>query len=358
MVMARSAVLRGTRTTRDHTCTGHRHYGSSKAISPTDTLPVVFFAHIMKSGGTTIRRLVKSNVPSHLRWPDNSDRFADSGAYADMRRLRGGTHRDQGTLAYCGHFPLAARHLLEVPALTMTVLRDPVERTLSWLRQAQRRSPEHHGKPLDEIYEDPWFTPRFLGNHQTKMLSMSLEQALAPEDETQAGLWEEVTAMHADGVSHREIRRHAAERLDEPVDSSRLLWRTWDAAITRPFTANESHLADALDQLEDIDVLGVTERLDLLLREAKHRLGWQVPGEAPTANAAPDDVDPAGADLRARIARDTRLDAELHEHACSIVERRARQPTRTHVVPARPRTHRSASRSSTSAVRARASTRR
>lgn len=305
----------------------------------------------MKSGGTTIRGLVKANVPAHLRWPDNTDRFADSGAYADVRRLRERTHRDQGTRAYCGHFPLAARQLLEVPALTMTVLRDPVERTLSWLHQAQRRSPEHHGKPLEEIYEDPWFTPRFLGNHQTKVLSMSLEQALAPEDETQSGMWDEVTAMHADGASHREIRQHAAERLDEPVHSSRLLWRTWDAAITRPFMANEPDLAKALDQLEDIDVLGVTERLDLFLREAEHRLGWRVPGEAPTTNAAPDDVDPAGAELRARIERDTRLDAELHEHACSLVERRVRRPSRTHVGPARPRTHRSASRSTSSAAR-------
>jgi hypothetical protein len=290
----------------------------------------------MKSGGTTVRGLVRSNVPSHRCWPDNAERFVDSGAYVDVRRLQNFDHDHEQTLAYCGHYPLAARELLKVRALTMTVLRDPVERTLSWLRQAQRRSPEHDGQSLEEIYEDPWFTPRFLGNHQTKVLSMSLEQALAPEDATQSCLWGEVTAMDADGVPHHELLQYAAERIDEPVDSSRLLWRAWDAAITRPLVMTDRDLAIAVDQLADIDVLGVTERLDLLLREAEQRLGWRVPNVPRHANAAPADTAPASAELRERIARDTQLDAELHAHARTLVERRARRPSGTHVMPSSP----------------------
>ena len=54
-----------------------------------------------------------------------------------------------------GHFPLCTLELLGGSFTTLTILRDPVERTLSALRDQQERSPELRGAPLELIYDDP-----------------------------------------------------------------------------------------------------------------------------------------------------------------------------------------------------------
>ena len=56
----------------------------------------------------------------------------------------------------------------------MTVLRDPVERTLSFLRhQAERRQRgATEDTPLVEIYEDPFRFEAMIQNHMTRMLSL------------------------------------------------------------------------------------------------------------------------------------------------------------------------------------------
>ena len=71
-----------------------------------------------------------------------------------------------------GHFPLCTTELLDVPFTTLTLLRDPVERTLSYLRHHRAMTPSEGERPLEEIYADP---VRFelLHNHMVKMLSLT-----------------------------------------------------------------------------------------------------------------------------------------------------------------------------------------
>ena len=74
-----------------------------------------------------------------------------------------------------GHFPLCTTELLDVPFTTLTLLRDPVERTLSYLRHHREPTPADRERPLEEIYDDP---VRFelLHNHMVKMLSLHADE--------------------------------------------------------------------------------------------------------------------------------------------------------------------------------------
>ena len=51
-----------------------------------------------------------------------------------------------------GHFPLCAAEVLGVPFTTFTLLREPVERTLSLLRHRRERRAGAGRASLEEIY--------------------------------------------------------------------------------------------------------------------------------------------------------------------------------------------------------------
>ncbi len=74
-----------------------------------------------------------------------------------------------------GHFPLCTIELLDGPFTTITLLREPVERTLSFLRHHRESTPEDRDLSLEEIYENP---VRFslVHDHMVKMLSLSREE--------------------------------------------------------------------------------------------------------------------------------------------------------------------------------------
>ena len=83
-----------------------------------------------------------------------------------------------GTRSDChGPFPLLhAPKLLGAPtAQRLTVLQEPVERTLSYLRHHRETTPKDRSKKLEEIYEDPLRFHGLIHNHMVKMLSLTVE---------------------------------------------------------------------------------------------------------------------------------------------------------------------------------------
>ena len=187
---------------------------------------------------------------------------------------------------YIGHFPYVVRELLGFETRAATILRDPVERTISMLRQIKRKQPWEDdpgerrplaSRSLEEVYEHPFVFEPLVHNHQTKIFSMT------PADDPQ-------TYMDVIDVDRR--------RLD----------------------AAKANLAE-------IEVLGIQERFDDFLDEAEAAFGWKIVRGArknatPPEGAAP--VDPA---LRRRIEEDNAIDIELYEHAvrCVAERRRARR---------------------------------
>ena len=229
-----------------------------------------FFLHVMKTAGGTLRRQILANFDRDEVYPLR--RFDP-----DMRRANYSLDYLMGLPAerrarirvFTGHFPYVAVELLGMQLTTITILRDPVERTLSYLRHCKRYHEQHQELSLEEIYEDPFFYPAFIENHQAKLFAFAVEDG--PES-------------YMDSIE---------------VDSGRL--------------------ALAKDNLERVDVVGTQERFDDLLSELRRRFGWRL---APVVDKH---VNPGGSvpnSLRRRIAEDNQADVEFFEHALRLCERR------------------------------------
>jgi len=252
----------------------------------------VFFVHVMKSGGTTIMRHLRETYELDQIYPSAALdlRVAEAGLDLDhhlsvpyLQNLS--AERRARIRVYIGHFPYVARELLGPELLAATVLREPVERTISLLRQLTRTQPwedEPDGRrplatmPLEEIYEHPLVFGPLIHDHQTKIFSMTAA--------------------------------------DDPQ------------SYTDPIDVDAGRLELAKANVSAIDVLGTMERFDDFLDEAEARFGWQIVRGA-RKNATPDeDLTPISPTLKRRIADDNAMDLELYEHARALVQlRRARR---------------------------------
>jgi hypothetical protein len=188
--------------------------------------------------------------------------FRDAVVDVDHLRRRFLADRDELRVV-TGHFPLCTRELLDAPFSTFTVLREPVERTLSFLRQQQESEGKFHGRPLEEIYADPLRLMGLIHNHMVKMLSLTTA---------------EMDAGVATLVDFDEDRLELAKR----------------------------NLA------EQIDVFGFQEEFGDFCERLGRRFGWDLsdPWVANTTSPVEDSDE-----FRERVAHDNRLDVELYRWA-------------------------------------------
>ena len=160
-----------------------------------------------------------------------------------------------------GHFPLCTTEMLEGEFTTLTMMREPVERTLSYLRH-RAQSPRDRDKSLEEIYEDRRHFEGFIHNHMTKML------ALTPAEMT--------------------------------------------AGMLTPVSFTDAHLERAKQRLAAIDAVGHQESFGEFCAELTRRFGWRLGRPRVSNTTDPTEVPP---DLRARIAEVNALDVALHQFA-------------------------------------------
>ncbi len=241
-----------------------------------DDAPVYFVAHMQKTAGTTLRDRLRSTFPEERIYPNASDGPDARISVISVSHLqeRWAARGDQIDLL-TGHFPVRTTEILPSvrPWVTMTILRDPVERVLSFLRHQgdRRQRGATEDTPLLEIYEDPFRFEAMIHNHMTRTLS------LAP-DEFGPG----------DGV-----------------------------LTTVPYTPERLELAK--EALAAMDTFGLQHRLDEFCVELEARYGLDC-GEPRRSNTTePRDDDQA---LRDRIAEDNALDVELYQYACRLYEER------------------------------------
>jgi hypothetical protein len=224
----------------------------------------------MKTAGGTLRRQILANFDREEVYPLKRLDPDMRGANFRLDYLIGlPPARRAHIRVFTGHFPFVAVELLGMELTTITILRDPVERTLSYLRHCKRYHAQHRELSLEEIYEDPFFYPSFIQNHQAKLFALTVDDN--PES-------------YMDALQ---------------VDSRRL-------AIAR-------------DNLERVDVVGTQERFDDLLAELERRFGWRL-GRVEDKHVNPGERVPSS--FRRRIAEDNQRDVEFYEHARRLCERR------------------------------------
>ncbi len=255
--------------------------------------PPFFFLHVMKTGGTAfVFNLLQNFRPGEV-YPSEVDKQqpGDLLPYVSTTRLLSVTpERREAIRMYTGHFPFVVCELMGVELRTLTLLRDPVERSLSVLKHFKRHFERYEPLSLAELYDDPFLFENFVHNHQTKLFSITIDDR--PE-------------TFASTLTHAENR---ARHLGGP-----------DPAGPTSITVDDARLTIAKTNLAKVDLVGVNSRYGEFVERLRAGFGWWPSGvdTSPRINAA-DDALHADASLRRRIAEDNLFDAELYELANEI----------------------------------------
>ena len=254
--------------------------------------PVLVVYHVQKTAGTALRHVVRANLPPadveitpelrRLRHaPDDLLRW-----YADWYGSIDGAHRDRlcCVMSHLAGYLLPA---LDRPAETLVLVREPVDRTISYYHaKSRRRAPGKSSRSLEEIYAaDPSGLAR-------------------PRDS-----WEQYFNWQ-----------------------SRCLLSVFHDVSALPSTAGPSPDADVwrerLRHLVDrVFTVGVQDRFAEYVDSLAERFGWRAFTPQSKVNTRRPAVSEVSADLRERIRAHNWLDAELYELGLQAQERRESEDT-------------------------------
>ena len=242
----------------------------------TDEPPRRFFiAHMQKTAGTTVRDRLRATFTDDEIYPNASDGTDPRHAVISVSYLqeRWAARGDEIRLL-TGHFPVRTVELLDAPFVRLTVVRHPVERTLSFLRHqaARRQRGATEDTPLDEIYDGP-----------------------VP------------------------VRRHDPQPHGPGAVARAATSGVRATASSPPFRTRVSASRWPKEALAGIELFGLQSRLDEFCDELAARYDL-VLGEPVRSNTTEPTEVPAG--LEDRIAEDNALDMELYDFACRLYEER------------------------------------
>lgn len=230
-----------------------------------------FFVHMLKTGGTAMFLRLRAQYGDAGVYPNDSDgdMLTVAPQFVTKQLLARWPERGDDIRVIIGHLPLCTTELLGVPFTTLTMLREPVARTLSFLQFHRQLFPADADIPLEELYDDPTRFSQLIHNHMTKMLS------LTPAE------------MTADMLT--------------PVE----------------FTPERLALAKA--NLAAMDAVGIQDQLEDFCDAIDAAYGWQVALHVTHKGAGTPKVSRS---FRRRIARDNADDVELYDYAVDLVKRR------------------------------------
>ena len=250
-----------------------------------------FFMHIMKTGGTSFLQHAQQSLDRSRIYPGPA--FCDSDA--DLRAAKLSADRlvgpdgppPESVSLYTVHLPLWTRDALGQDLVTITVVRDPVERTISHIRHMARG--ELEGRSLEEIYDI--HGPGLLRNYQIGQFSLTGDEWEATNERRR--VW---------------YTRRAMGRTDLQPDGATL-------------PMDDARFERAVDRLREIDVLATLDELEALAAVMTERFGWKRQPSA-TANSAGlatnSEPEPVPGALRAKIESDNGLEVEFYRIAREV----------------------------------------
>jgi hypothetical protein len=232
-----------------------------------------FFCHLQKTGGTTLIRRIRQNFDEGAVYPYSGDGDRVARVISVEHLLSVWNARSDEIDVVTGHYPLCTTELLGHEFSTLTLLRHPLSRTVSYLRHQRRERHPDADLSLEAIYEDQMRFGGLIHNHMTKMLSLSCEE----------------------------------------MDNG--------ALTTVDFTAER--LERAMRRLAEVDVVGLQEDFEGFCQQLSVRFDWRVAEAAPHRPRTPCALRP---DFRDRILADNADDVELYTFARSLVAERSALP--------------------------------
>lgn len=228
--------------------------------------PRFLFVHLQKTAGTALLRRLRHHFGPDAVYPRPEEQGAPEVVLDVDRLLRRLAELEGGVDVVTGHFPLCVADLLPGGVRTFTVLRHPVDRTLSFLRHQREVAPRFAEASLEQIYADPVTTVGLVTNHMVRMLS------LTPDEMTDGAL----TPVEVDAARLETAQRNLSER---------------------------------------IDVLGLQEEFETFCADLESSFGWDL-GPAVFMNRTSPIAAPGS--LRERILEDNVHDLRLYEHAVDL----------------------------------------
>jgi hypothetical protein len=232
-----------------------------------------FFVHIQKTGGISLYVRLKRQFGAEAVYPwarsDGDPADVAPQLFAHVLLERWSERRDQIRVV-TGHFPLCTIDLLNADFAVFTVLRDPVERTLSYLRHHRNTTAADGHLSLEEIYEDPARFRPFIENHMVKMLSLRAEEM--------------------------------------------------DNGMMTVVDLDKGRLRTAKKALRGMAAFGLQEELEGFAQRLERRFGWTLGPPVHENVTERTDVPPS---FRTRIAEDNLLDMELYDYVRKHLRKRA-----------------------------------
>ncbi len=220
--------------------------------------------HVMKTGGGTLRQHIKANFEPSEIYPMGGLDNEMMKAFINVPKLLSiAPERKAQVRVFHGHFPYMVADALGLDLVTLTILREPVARTLSYMKHALRVHPHLQPGGLEAVYDDPLLNPMYIQNHQAKIFS------ICPEDEA--------------------------------------------PSLLQAITVDASRLEVAKENLAKVDVFGLIEHHDVFLRTLATDYGWAI-GTVENKHVSGDEYDVPDS-LIDRIVEDNAMDIAFYEFA-------------------------------------------